>query len=161
GGLIDEFDTIDEHSKLYRKRRDIGLPRDVKLPLPRSGAAPRISPPLPRSTGVNQQLLNIYDRLLDRFMPPSFLVDGEGQLVDTFGGVETLLKIKPRRPSQNLLEMLGDDLRTVVSGALFRVRRDAESVRYPGIQIPGHASRFSLVAEPIRDPHGTLTPVLV
>ena len=41
GGLIDEFDTIDEHAKIYRKRRDIGLPRDLKLPLPRSGAVPR------------------------------------------------------------------------------------------------------------------------
>ncbi len=27
GGLLDEFDTIDEHAKIYRKRRDIGLPR--------------------------------------------------------------------------------------------------------------------------------------
>ena len=41
GGLLDEFDTIDEHAKIYRKRRDIGLPRDLKLPLPRSGALPR------------------------------------------------------------------------------------------------------------------------
>jgi two-component system CheB/CheR fusion protein len=162
GGLLDEFDTIDDHAKIYRKRRDIGLPRDVKLPLPRSGAAPRVTPtPVPRTTGVNQQLLSVYDRLLDRFMPPSFLVDEEGQLVDTFGGVESLLKIKPRRPSQNLLEMLTDDLRTVVSGALYRVRRDAESVRYPGIQIPGHANRVSLVAEPIRNPQGTLTHVLI
>ena len=61
-------------------------------------------------------------------MPPSFLVDEHGQLVDTFGGVESLLKIKSRRPTQNLLDMLGDDLRTVVSGALHRVRRDLESV---------------------------------
>ena len=41
GGLLDEFDTIDEHAKIYRKRRDIGLPRDLKLPLPRTGTAPR------------------------------------------------------------------------------------------------------------------------
>ena len=41
GGLLDEFDTIDEHAKIYRKRRDIGLPRDLKLPLPRSGDACR------------------------------------------------------------------------------------------------------------------------
>ena len=70
-------------------------------------------------------------------MPPSFLVDEHGQLVDTFGGVESLLKVKPRRPSQNLLDMLDDELRTVISGALHRVRRDAESVRYPSVPIPG------------------------
>jgi two-component system CheB/CheR fusion protein len=162
GGLLDEFDTIDEHSKVYRKRRDIGLPRDLKLPLPRGGVVARapVTVPAPRTT-VNPQLLATYDRLLDRFMPPSFLVDENGHLVDTFGGLEALLKIKPRRPSQYLLDLLTDDVRALVAGAMHRVRRDAESVRYPSIQIPGHTTRFSLVAEPIRDSHANLTHVLL
>ena len=94
GGLLDEFDTIDEHAKIYRKRRDIGLPRDLKLPLPRSGTAPRILPAvMPRQRRAStRSCWRIYDRLLDRFMPPSFLVDEHGQLVDTFGGVESLLR---------------------------------------------------------------------
>src|SRR6185503_9105026 len=100
-------------------------------------------------------------RLLDRFMPPSFLVDEHGQLVDMFGGVDALLKIKPRRPTQNLLDLLGDEMRTVVSAALHRVRRDLESVRYPAVTMPGEGRRFSMVAEPIRDGHGTLTHVLI
>ena len=37
GGLLDEFDTVDEHAKIYRKRRDIGLPRDLRLPHPAHG----------------------------------------------------------------------------------------------------------------------------
>jgi two-component system CheB/CheR fusion protein len=159
GGLLDEFDTLDEHAKIYRKRRDIGLPRDLKLPLPRTGTVPRHAPPsLPRSA-VNPQLLAIYDRLLDRFMPPGFLIDEHGQLVDTFGGVESLLKVKARRPSQNLLEMVDDDLKAVLAGALHRVRRDTDSVRYPGIAMAGR--HFALVAEPLRDSRGTLTHVLV
>jgi two-component system, chemotaxis family, CheB/CheR fusion protein len=162
GGLIDEFDTIDEHAKIYRKRRDIGLPRDLKLPLPRSGAAGRVPPPLPqRAGGVGPQLLNVYDRLLERFMPPSFLVDEHGQLVDTFGGAESFLRMRARRPTQNLLDMLGDDLRTAASGALHRVRKDADSVRFPGVPVPGREGRFSLVAEAIRDAHGGLTHVLL
>jgi two-component system CheB/CheR fusion protein len=162
GSLIDEFDTLDEHSKIYRKRRDLGLPRDLKLPLPRSGTAPRVhAPPVPRGPSVSPQLLAVYDRLLDRFMPPSFLVDENGQLIDTFGGVETLLKIKSRRPTQNLLDMLGDDFRVVVSGALHRVRRDLESVRFPSVSMPGDSRHLSLVAEPLRDGHGTLTHVLI
>jgi two-component system CheB/CheR fusion protein len=162
GGLIDEFDTIDEHARIYRKRRDIGLPRDLKLPLPRTASLPRSAPsPATRPPGVSAQLLGVYDRLLDRFMPPSFLVDEHGQLVDLFGGVDTLLKIKPRRPTQNLLDLLGDEMRTVVSAALHRVRRDLESVKYPAVTMPGEGRRFSMVAEPIRDGHGTLTHVLI
>ena len=167
GSLLDEFDTIDEHAKIYRKRRDIGLPRDLKLPLPRSGTAPRQrqAPPgaqaAQRGPSIGPQLLNVYDGLLDRFMPPSFLIDEQGQLVDTFGGVESLLKVKARRPTQHLLDMLGDEFRTAVSAALHRVRRDLQSVRYPAIMVSGDSRRFSLVAEPLRDAHGALTHVLI
>ena len=60
-----------------------------------------------------------------------------------FGGVESLLKVKARRPSQNLLEMVDDDLKTVLAGALHRVRRDADSVRYPGTcRWPAGTSRW-------------------
>lgn len=162
GTLLDEFDTVDEQAKIYRKRRDIGLPRDLKLPLPRSGTLPRAVPSsAQRTPGVTPHLLALYDRLLDRFMPPSFLVDDQGQLVDTFGGVEALLKIRSRRPSQNLVEMLDGDMRAVVSGALHRVRRDLESVRYPAVMTSGNGRSISLIAEPLRDGHGGLTHVLL
>jgi two-component system CheB/CheR fusion protein len=162
GGLVDEFDSVDEHAKLFRKRRDIRLPRDLKLPLPRSGTIPRpAAPPQPRTAGgVHPQLLATYDRLLDRFMPPSFLVDENGRLVDAFGGIESLLKVRGRRPSANLLDMLDDDLRAVVSGVLHRVRRDVESVRYPAVPL-SEGRRFSLIAEPVRDTHGALTHILI
>ena len=142
GGLLEEFDTLDEHAKVYRKRRDIGLPRDLKLPLPRAGVAQKTPvTSTGRGASISPQLLATYDRLLDRFMPPSFLVDEHGQLLDTYGGVEALLKMKGRRPSQNLLEMLTDDLRSVVGGAFQRVKRDAEPVRYgwPGARPRGPA----------------------
>ena len=161
GGLLDEFDPIVERAKIYRKRRDIGLPRELKLPIPRTATPPAPVTPVPRSTPVTPQLLAVYDRLLDRYMPPSFLVDEQGQLVDTFGGVDGFLKVKPRRPTQKLLDMLAADLRTVVSGALHRVRRDVESVSYPGVTMPGDPRRFSVVGEPVRDGEGVLTHALI
>ena len=80
--------------------------------------------------------------------------------VDSFGA-PILAAVKARRPSANLLDMLGDDLRTTVSGILNRVRRDTESVRFPSVPMPGHTSRFSLIAEPLRDSHGSLTHILI
>ncbi len=160
GGLLDEFETIDEHAKIFKKKRDIGLPADLKLPLPRAGAARPVAP-LGRGPAVSPQLLAVYDRLLERFMPPSLLVDQHGQLIDSYGGAEALLKVKGRRPTQNLLDMLGDELRTVVSGVLHRVRKDANSVRYEGLAIPGVSGRYALLGEPLRDPHGAQTHVLI
>jgi two-component system CheB/CheR fusion protein len=162
GGLLDEFETMDDHSKVYRKRRDIRLPPDLKLPLPRAGAAARFPAPTSgRGPAVTPQLLSVYDRLLEWHMPPSFLVDEHAQLIDTYGGAASLLRIKERRPTQNLLEMIGDELRTVISGALHRVRRDGEAVRYEAVAVPALNGRYALVARPIRDAQGALTNVLV
>ena len=163
GGLLDEFDTMDEHGKVYRKRRDIGLPRDLKLPLPRAGGGMR-TPPVasPRGAAISPQLLATYDRLLDRFMPPSFLVDEHGQLLDTYGGVESLLRVKSRRPSQNLLEMLNDQIADRGRRApCSKAKRDGESVRYTGLSIPGDPRAYAVAAEPMRDAHGSLTHVLI
>jgi two-component system CheB/CheR fusion protein len=159
GGLLDEFDTVDAHSKIFRKRRDIGLPADLKLPLPR---ATNLRVPLPvRGSSVTPQLLSVYDRLLERCMPPSFLVDEHGQLVDSYGGVESLLKVKGRRPTYNLVDMLQGELRTIVSGALHRVRKDHATARYEGVQLPGHHERLTVTAEPLRDPNGSAGYVLI
>jgi two-component system CheB/CheR fusion protein len=153
GGLMDEFDTIDEHGKVYRKLRDVGLPADLKLPLPRPGTLLR-APSAVRNANVSPQLLSVYDRLLERFMPPSFLVDEQGQLVDSYGGIESVLRVKGRRPTHSLLEMVSDELRPVISGALHRVLKDAQPARYDGVHVPGLGGRRSLVAEPLRNPHG-------
>ena len=160
GGLLDEFDTLDEHAKVYRKRRDLKLPRDLRLPVPRASVAPpRVPGSAPRAPAVDQQLLGVYDRLLDRFMPPSFLVDDQGQLADTFGGAEAYLKAKARRPSQQLLDLLDEPLRPAVAGAMYRARRDADSAKNSGILVPGQ--RVSVVAEPVRSLRGDVTHVLV
>src|SRR5258708_30467864 len=50
---------------------------------------------------------------------------------------------------RSLTEMLADELRTVVSGVLHRVRKDADSVRYDGIAIPGLAGRYAVVADAV------------
>ena len=160
GDLLDEFETIDEHAKIYRKKRDIRLPADLKLPLPRAGASPRVPLAAPRTPTVTPQLLSVYDRLLEWHMPPGFLIDEHGHVVDTYGGAASLLKVKDRRPSQSLLEMVPDELRTPVSSALQRVRRDGEAVRYDGVLMPG-AGRQTLVVRPVPDAHGALTHFLV
>jgi two-component system, chemotaxis family, CheB/CheR fusion protein len=161
GELLSEFETIDEHSKIYRKKRDIRLPADLRLPLPRAGAVPRVPAPSMGRSGVTPQLLSVYDSLLEWHMPPAFLIDEHSQLVDTYGGAASLLKVKDRRPSQNLLEMVPDDLRTVISSAVHRVRRDGETVRHDAVSIAGLANRNTLVVRPLRDAHGALSHMLV
>jgi two-component system, chemotaxis family, CheB/CheR fusion protein len=160
GALAHEFDTVHEHSKIYRKKRDVRLLEPLKLPMRK---APVSSFGNVRSSMTDAQLLPIYDQLLDRHMPPSFLVDEDRHLIDSFGGAEHLFKVSRRRPSMNVLDLLEGDLRTVVAGAIQRALKREEPVRYSGVAIPDGTSfrRGMLSAEVLTNPRTGSTNVLI
>jgi len=137
GGLAEEFATIDEHAKLYRKRRDVHLLSQVRLPIGGVTRRPVAPLDLPRTPSVDPMLLATYDQLLDMFMPPALLVDEGGALVDVYGGAEKLLKFRPRRPTGNVLELLPTELRTVIGGAMQRALKERGPVSYSGVRLPG------------------------
>jgi two-component system CheB/CheR fusion protein len=136
GALADEFVSIDDHWKIYRKRRDVQLLSQIRLPLQRQAPRRPALIDLPRSHSPDPMVLGTYDQLLDRFMPPGFLIDEDCVLIDSFAGAEKLLKVRRRRPSGNVLDLLDDDLRAVVSGAIQRAARDRTAVAYTGVRIP-------------------------
>jgi two-component system CheB/CheR fusion protein len=164
GALGDEFTPIDDHFKIYRKRRDVQLLSQIRLPLGR-GAATRPVLDLPRGGGggIDPTILATYDQLLDRFMPPSFLVDENRGLIDSFGGAEKLLRVPRRRPSQSITELLDGDLRTVVSGAVQRALKESRAVSYTGVPVVDRDGerRVTVNAEPLVHPRTGGRTVLV
>jgi two-component system, chemotaxis family, CheB/CheR fusion protein len=137
GALSDEFTPLDEHWKIYRKRRDVQLLAQVKLPIGRrSSGRSSIGIDLSRSSGTDPHILTTYDQLLDQFMPPSLLIDEKRCLIDSFGGAEQLLKVKRRRMSTSVLDLMDGDLRTIVAGAIQRAFKDQVRVDYSGVRIP-------------------------
>jgi two-component system CheB/CheR fusion protein len=136
GELANEFDTVNEHWKIYRKRRDVRLLEPLRLPITRKAPGnPRAFLGEPRTTLADTQLLALYDQLLDRYMPPSFLVNEDRQLVDSFGGAERMFRLGKRRPSMNVLDLLEGELRTVVAGAIQRALKNEAPVRYTGVPV--------------------------
>ncbi|HMG21686.1 MAG TPA: chemotaxis protein CheB, partial [Kofleriaceae bacterium] len=166
GALADEFVSIDDHWKIYRKRRDVQLLSQIRLPLHRQVVRRPALIDLPRSHAPDPLILETYDQLLDRFMPPGFLIDEDGALVDSFAGAEKLLKVRRRRPSSNLLDLLDDELRTVVSGAIQRAVRERTTVAYSGVRMPSAEAgaseqRCTLTIEPMVHPRTATRHVLV
>ena len=152
GDLGDEFDPLEGRWKIYRKRRDIRLPTDIRLPASGSGAPP------PRGAvglrrGADSVLLSAYDQLMARHVPPSFLVDRQHELLHSFGGAESLLSLQGGRVSTNLLDMLQEGLRAPISGALQQAAKQGRAVRYTGIDIAtlDGPVRYQLTVEPLAD----------
>ena len=164
GALTDELATIDEHWKIYSKRRDVQLLGQVGLSLHRSNnRRPSIALDTGRIHGPDPLILATYDQLLDRFMPPGFLVDEDRSLIDTFAGAEKMLRVRRRRPSANLLELLDDELRSVVAGAIQRAIKDKAPVAYTGVRATTEDGemRGTLTAEPLFHPRTGARHVLI
>ncbi|HUJ63442.1 MAG TPA: chemotaxis protein CheB [Kofleriaceae bacterium] len=162
GALAEEFAVIDEHWKVYRKRRDVHLLNQVRLPLLRTPRGRTVAPiDLPRTPSVDPLVLATYDQLLDKFMPPGLLVDESGGLIDAFGGAEKLLRFRRRRPTSNVLELLGDELRAVIGGAIQRAIKDRREVSYSGVRIPDDDRRRIVTVEPLVHPRTGASNLLI
>jgi len=136
-GLADEFDTIDHHWKIYRKRRDVRLPATLRLPLtptlrPRGvETSQRMSSPGPSQP----KLLRAYDALLAEYVPPSVLVDEQRHLVHAFAGAGRLLRVPDGRVSSDVLQLVPEQLRSALSTALQRAAHEQSVVSYSGVPL--------------------------
>ncbi len=165
GDLLEEFEVENKKWRQYRKRRDVRLTTNIRLPL---GGTANPRPFATRRSGnlrptPESQMLATYDRLLDKHMAPSFLVDEAGELVHSFGGAEKYLRIRGGRITTNILELVHEDLKTSVAGALQHSAKEHKTVRYNGIRIQHEngPEQVSLMVDPVRDPRTEVTHTLI
>ncbi|HVW30706.1 MAG TPA: chemotaxis protein CheB [Polyangiaceae bacterium] len=164
GPLKDEYDAIDERHRIYKKLRDVRVTENIRLPFLREVAsAPPASRLQSKSAVTDTQLLATYDALLDRYMPPSFLVSEDRELADTFGGAERYLRMKGRRPSHGFVELLPEPARPVVTSVLQKALSAWTPVRYTGLalDVDGQQERLDVVAEPVENRRAKKRQILV
>ena len=166
GDLLDEFEAIDVHWKLYRKSRDVRLPTDLELPLNLGSRVPRTIgvPPSPSPRGMpDVSLVGAYDAMLDKYMPPGLLINEKRELLHAFGGAEKYLQSKGGRPTADVLDLLDRELRTAVTGAVQRALRDQTPVSYSGVRVKldGKDQKLRVAIEPIDNPRSRFAQLLI
>ncbi|WP_439624748.1 chemotaxis protein CheB [Gemmata sp.] len=159
GEIGDEFEAVDSHWRLYRKRRDVRLVPDLRLP---AVAPVRPAPGLP-AAGPDPNLASAYDALLDQFMPPALLVTERGALVQTFGGASKYLRFRDGRVTSDLLELVAPELRTALTGALPRAFKELADVTYKGLRVaaPDGERLVNVTVRPVRNRRAVVTHALV
>ena len=166
GDLSDEFDSVDDHWKLYRKRRDVRLRPDFRLLLP-SGPPqrPRINSQFGAMSAASDRLQQaVYDRLLEEHMPPSFLINDKKELVHSFGQAGKYLRVRDGRATAQLLDMIDSELKMILLGALARAEKQLKPVIFTGIRVPstdGCDALTRLTVKPIHDRISGLTSYLI
>ncbi|WP_186767555.1 chemotaxis protein CheB [Blastopirellula retiformator] len=138
GNLAKEFETIDQHWRIYRKLRDVRLPESARMPI-----AP---PPAAISQGRTQIggnggskpedswfLPGAYEDLLAKYVPPSLLVNEFFELIHTFGEARKMLVQPPGRTTLDVSRMVEGDLQTAVTAALHRANQQDETVTFRSV----------------------------
>jgi len=137
--LESEFDTIDRHWRIFRKRRDVRLPEATRIPM-----TPVLSSVvLEKHNGIVASpfkaeraawVSTAMEDLLTRYVPPSLMINDQQELVHTFGDARKLLVQPEGRPTLDALKMLDGEMRTAVSTALHRARQEDQPVTLKGIR---------------------------
>ena len=162
GAIEEDYAAVDDKCRVYRKGGEATLARGARFepPTPRRDPPPpetigRRAPPTSPRPGVSPELLEAYDALLDRHMPPSVLVDGRGRVVDSYAGASSILHHPARRPSSELFELLDLDADAGLRAALERARVDGERAALPGTTLRDAGGRTlvrDLELEPVGEP---------
>ena len=104
---------------------------------------------------VSHNLVEAYDVLLARHMPPGVLVSAQGEILHYFGDVELFLESLEGRPSNQILDRVSEQIRMVVATLTQRIQRGETRVEYRGIPMPNKSSgNYNLIAEAVHPGQG-------
>ncbi|MCO5170927.1 MAG: PAS domain-containing protein [Planctomycetes bacterium] len=132
GELSDEFQGVDEHWKLYRKRRDVRLVTDLRLTAPEFQARGRR---LARQDPNEQALLLAREALLEEFAPPTLIVDARGALLESLNGASAFLAARDGAPSLNVIELAHRDLKFSLAHGLKRALDRHEPSTFSAVRV--------------------------
>ncbi len=139
GRIQADFDVANARWQIYRKRSDAALTGLNRIPAGtdlRLGAA--VSPVIPGFASTRQtdrKLLQAYDVLLSRFVPPGFMVNEDGEVLHVFGDASRYLRTMTGRFSTDLMTLIDGELRIAIGAALPRARKERTPIIYNGVRL--------------------------
>jgi two-component system CheB/CheR fusion protein len=164
GELSNEFQTVDQHWRIYTKRRDVRIPLGSRIPVGRRlERLPHVSFPIaaPKSVKNDSDLIAAYDQLLAHRMGPSILISEQGTVLHVFGGAERYLKPRGGRPSHHVTEMVEENLRGSISASWHQALTKGAPVRFVASRGEGMKSEsVRLTLTPLGDTPGNRNVLL-
>jgi two-component system CheB/CheR fusion protein len=134
GDLTSEFETIDQHWKIFKKQRDVKLLADLRLPLSGGATHPITSRGVLTPRRTEAEPASLFEELLHSELPPSILVNEQLEIVHTFGDANRYLRLQKGMPSLGLLQMLSNELRTAVAAAIHRATREKKKIAFRSVR---------------------------
>lgn len=131
--LESSFTALDTTCKLFRKIPHPQQRHFTSVPTVTWTARPAHGPSLLQNhrhaVTLDRQLVNDYDQLLRRYMPPGFLVNEQNQILHFFGDLTPYLKVPEGRAEGDMLRIVREELRPILATALYRATTTRNDIR--------------------------------
>jgi len=143
------FSTVDKEHHIYESRavpRAVAVPAGVQLTVASDLRAP--APPPDARAGARPRFgpLELHQRLLEDYAPPSLIADDEYNIVHASENVVRYMQFPSGEPSINLLEVVLPELRVALRTALLQAAQKQTTV---AVEAPGRQSPvLSLIVRP-------------
>lgn len=166
GKLSGEFEAVNMPFKMFRKVRDVKLVLDMSNAMgagPGLGTSPLV-PTTPRaSVSLDRRLVNDYDELLRRYMPPGMLINEKREVLHYFGEVDQFVVRPDGRFENDILKIIVPEMQVAVGSALHRAMKGQSTVVSHGLGLrsDGGEMQFDLSIEPIPDKVSVNTHYLI
>ncbi|TNE50281.1 MAG: response regulator [Deltaproteobacteria bacterium] len=155
-GLEDEFDTISDRWKIFRKKREakFGLEKGFRLFNKSEETGAQGHHRLMDRKRDLEPISPFYERLLEQHLPPSLLVDENLNILHMFGGVERFLELQTGRITTHVLRLIHEELRGTLSRALEQVRHEHTVYRQTGLRVQTSEGieQIQMLVQTITDP---------
>ena len=155
GSHGDRFSVSDARWKIYRRKPGTQPPRDMEFGAPSVTLQPPLANLSSKQHSRNRQELDVQGEasrlLLDRYAPPSIIVDDDSRIVRSRGRTARYLELPNGDASLDALKMVRAGLLSPLRNALQEARSRRATVRKEGlrIRIDGSAHRVNLEVTPI------------
>ena len=158
------FAPIDKRNRIFRARDVSNAGRRAERQLP--GAPASSMPPdaqIKAKPGRKSSYAELHHRALARRMPPSLIVDIDGNILHMSDGVGRFLQLAGGEPSRNLLSLVLPSLRLALRSTLFQARQGTEAVTSRPVDLADseHRLQVEITVQPYKDDLGASDCLLV
>lgn len=153
-GADDVFAAIEKEHRIYQSRAvspRLAFHVPDMLPASRLDRPPREDPALEKRTYERFTSADMHQRLLERYAPPSVVVNEIYDVVHMSERAGRYMQIGGGEPSHNLLHILRPELRLDLRTALYQAMQQRANVEARGItvQMEGRAVTLNLIVRPV------------
>ena len=158
GEYVNLFKPVCSAEKIYIHKGE-GKVEDLTPPTFNIPNIQAISPSSIRAAGIQNDDAgneNMYTKFLERFLPPSVVIDSDDNVVHFFGNYSDYLHLAPGKATLNLFSMLDNDLKLVASTGLSRCRNEHKPMTYTEIAVDTPSGRkvINLSIQPVASQDG-------